>query len=319
MEHLEHLKEYILTVHPVRRSDREKAEFRRWAVSELKRCGWKVREESYGKLNGSVNVIAGDPDRAEVFLCAHYDTGSRMLIPNFVAPLNPVAHVGYHAAAAVALVAAALLVSLAVSFPLGQPRLMLPLFVLLAVGGLALSVYGPANRENANGNSSGVTAVLELAQRLKNDKRVCLLLLDNNERTFLGAKGFAKLHPAASADGLFFNFDCVGDGEHMLFIPSRRSRWDEPLLRHLEACAQSRDGLEGKVISVGLVYYPSDHRPFRSHVAVCACRRKPLAGYCIPHLRTGKDKNLDTKNIRYLADAMERFLELYLNGKVNTP
>ena len=320
MEHLEHLKEYILTVHPVRRSTREKGEFRAWAAGEFKRAGWKSREETYGKTNGSVNLIAGNPEKAEIFLCAHYDTGSRMLIPNFVAPLNAAAHVGYHTAAAVALVALSLLLSLAVSFPLGQPGLMLPLFVILAVGGLALSVYGPANRENANGNSSGVAAVLELAHRLRGEERVCLLLLDNNERNFLGAKAFAKHHPDAAARSTFINLDCVGDGEHLLLMPSRQSRWDEPLLHSLEEAFVGVGQLNASLVTVGLVYYPSDHRSFRRHVAVCTCRKMRLVGHYIPHLRTGKDKTLKTENIRCLADGMERFLQLYFNReKENTP
>ena len=100
MEGIEHLKKYLLTVHPVRKTSAQKAEFRQWLLRELKRAGWKAGEETYGKFNGSVNVTAGDPERAEVFLCAHYDTGSRMLASNFVSPTNVMAHVCYHLAAA---------------------------------------------------------------------------------------------------------------------------------------------------------------------------------------------------------------------------
>ena len=156
MEEISSLKKYLLTVHPVRKTGGQKKEFRQWLLRELKCAGWKAGEETYGKLNGSVNVVAGDPERAEVFLCAHYDTGSRMLVPNFVSPTNVLAHVCYHLAAAMGLAAAALLLSFAVSFPLNQPKLMLPLFLILAVAGLWFAAYGPANQNNANGNSSGV-------------------------------------------------------------------------------------------------------------------------------------------------------------------
>ncbi|MDE7219726.1 MAG: hypothetical protein K2O45_08915, partial [Oscillospiraceae bacterium] len=194
MEDIAHLKEYLLTVHPVRKTGGQKKEFRQWLLRELKRAGWRAGEETYGKLNGSVNVVAGDPERAEVFLCAHYDTGSRMPVPNFVSPTNVMAHVCYHLAAAIGLVAAALLVSFAVSFPLNQPGLMLPLFLVLAVAGLWISAYGPANRSNANGNSSGVLALLAAAKEAGFDKRVCLVFLDNNERTLLGASALKKKH-----------------------------------------------------------------------------------------------------------------------------
>ena len=160
-----HLKKYLLTVHPVRKTGAQKKEFRQWLLRELKRAGWRVGEETYGKFNGSVNVVAGDPEQAEVFLCAHYDTGSRMLIPNFVSPTNVAAHVCYHLAAAVGLAGAAFLLSFVVSFPLNQPELMLPLFLVLAVAGLWIAAYGPANQNNANGNSSGVLALLAAAGR----------------------------------------------------------------------------------------------------------------------------------------------------------
>ena len=62
MEGIEHLKKYLLTVHPVRKNGAQKREFREWLLRELKRSGWKAQEETYGKWNGSVNVIAGDTE-----------------------------------------------------------------------------------------------------------------------------------------------------------------------------------------------------------------------------------------------------------------
>ena len=52
MEDIGHLKKYLLTVHPVRKSAGQKAEFRQWLLRELKRAGWRAREETYGKLIG---------------------------------------------------------------------------------------------------------------------------------------------------------------------------------------------------------------------------------------------------------------------------
>ena len=194
MEGIDSLKKYLLTVHPVRKTGAQKREFRQWLLRELKRAGWKAGEETYGKWNGSVNVVAGDPDRADIFLCAHYDTGSRMLVPDFVSPANVLAHICYHLAAALALAAAAFLLALAVSFPLDQPGLMLPLFLVLAVAGLWLAAYGPANQSNANGNSSGVLALMAAAREVRPGKRVCLVFLDNNERSLLGASARSEEH-----------------------------------------------------------------------------------------------------------------------------
>ena len=312
MENIEKLKEYLLTIYPIRKNSYQKEEFRKWLAGELRRSGWRSHEEHYGKFNGSVNMIAGDPDKATVFLCAHYDTPSRMLVPNFVSPTNVAAHVIYHFAAAMIMVVLALLVSFAVSFPLNQPGLMLPLFIILALGLLWSSVYGPANRSNANGNTSGVLALLAIAKALPHNKRVCLVFLDNNERNLLGASAFRKKHPGAASNSLFFNFDCVGDGEHLLLMPSKLSRWDESLLSALNKAFSDEGTVHAKVLTQGLVYYPSDHRKFKFHVAVCACRRLAGLGYYIPRLRTKRDTVLSLDNITAITEGISRFVPLYL-------
>ena len=315
MEEIANLKKYLLTVHPVRKTGGQKKEFRQWLLRELKRAGWKAGEETYGKFNGSVNIVAGDPERAEVFLCAHYDTGSRMLVPNFVSPTNVLAHVCYHLAAAMGLAAAALLLSFAVSFPLNQPKLMLPLFLILAVAGLWFAAYGPANQNNANGNSSGVLALLAAAKEAGFDKRVCLVFLDNNERNLLGAAAFKKRHIERAGENLFIHLDCVGDGDNLLLLPSKHSRWDAALLEAIQEAFPEEDGMHPRLRDKGLHYYPSDNRKFRFHVAVCACRYLAGLGYYIPHLRTKKDTVLEERNIAYIARCMARFVPLYLDAE----
>lgn len=315
MEGIDNLKKYLLTVHPVRKTGVQKKEFRQWLLRELKRAGWKAGEETYGKFNGSVNVVAGDPERAELFLCAHYDTGSRMLIPNFVSPTNVAAHVCYHVAAALALVAVAFLLSLAVSFPLNQPGLMLPLFLVVVVAELWIAAYGPANQSNTNDNSSGVLALLAAAREAGFDKRVCLVFLDNNERTMLGASAFKKKHAEQAAKRLFLNLDCVGDGEDLLLIPSKYSRWDGELIDALEAAFPEGEEMRPHVLTKGLQYYPSDGRKFKFHLDICACRYLAGLGYYIPHLRTKKDTELKEENAAYIARCLARFLPRYLENK----
>ncbi len=129
---------------------------------------------------------------------------------------------------------------------------MLPLFIILALGLLWSSVYGPANRSNANGTASGVLALLAIAKALPHNKRVCLVFLDNNERNLLGASAFRKKHPGAASNSLFFNFDCVGDGEHLLLMPSKLSRWDESLLSALNKAFSDEGTVHAKVLTQGL-------------------------------------------------------------------
>lgn len=311
MEGVEYYQNYLSTVLPVRKTAGQKSEARQWIMRELKRSGWKAREETYGKFNGSVNIIAGDPDKAELFICTHYDTGSRMIVPNFVSPTNVLSHVLYHVTMAVLLFAAAFGVSLAVCFPVNRPQWMLPMFLVLALLGLWLMAFGPANKTNANGGDSGVLALLAFANETAYNKRVCLVLFDNNERNLLGASAFKKKH-TASAARLFIDLDCVGGGENLLLLPSKHSRWDGALLDALQRAFPEGEEARPVLCTKGLNYYPSDNRRFKFHVAVCACRHLAGLGYYIPHLRTGRDTALRTETVLYTVRSLARFLPLYL-------
>lgn len=315
MEYTEKIKDVLLRLCPVRRSAAQKADFREWLLRELRRSGWRASEERYGRTNGSVNVIAGDPDRATVFLTARYDTASRMLLPDFVSPTNVAAHVLYHTLIALLLVAAALVLSFAVSFPLDQPGLMLPLFLILLLVLLFFAAFGPSNPSNANGNTSGVLALLAAAKAIRHDDRVCIVFFDNNARNLLGAGAFKKAHPDAARNCLFINFDCVGDGEHLLLMPSRPCRWDSKLLAALEEGFQDTEAVQVHLLTRGLHYYPSDHRRFKFHVAAAACHHLGGLGYYIPRLRTKRDTVLRVENIDCIAAGIARFLPLYLESR----
>jgi len=189
---------------------------------------------------------------------------------------------------------------------------MLPLFMALAVAALGFAAFGPANKANANSGDSGVAALLALAREAAYDKRVCLVLFDNNERNLLGASAFKKRHIDAASSRLFINLDCIGDGENLLLLPSKHSRWDGPLLDALREAFPEREEVRPVLRTKGLHYYPSDNRRFKFHVAVCACRYLAGLGYYIPHLGTGKDTALRLENVAYAARSLARFLPLYL-------
>lgn len=76
----------ILDKRQVRKSVWEKREFRAWLRGELEAAGWPVGVE--GSFLSGHNVIAGDPDRAEVFFTAHDDTQAVLPFPNFITPRN---------------------------------------------------------------------------------------------------------------------------------------------------------------------------------------------------------------------------------------
>ena len=132
-------------------------------------------------------------------------------------------------------------------------------FVLL----FCLLLCGPANPSNANDNSSGVLTVLDLMASIPEAQRarVCFVLFDLEEAGLWGSASYRKAHRKASQTQLVLNFDCVGDGDHLLFFPKAGVKRNRALLERLKAAA-GRAGEKALVVWEGGSFYPSDQAQF---------------------------------------------------------
>ncbi|MBU5627198.1 M28 family peptidase [Oscillibacter sp. MSJ-2] len=313
MEKIETLRKQLLDVFPVRKTAAQKQAFREWLNRQLRKMGYSVEVETYGM--GTNNVIAGRPETAELVFTAHYDTGPRGI--GFVSPTNLLLSVLIPVATVLMMAAAAFVLSVLPTFLINAPGATVPLFVALMFFGLWMMVRGPANPNNANSNTSGVLTVLSIAQALPKPlrKHVAFVFFDNSEAGMAGASKYKKKHSAEIGSQVFFNFDCVGDGDYILLMPSKKSRWDGQLLDNLEQCYQPVGEKVVRQTIEGLVYYPSDHRKFAFHVAVGAFHRKKGVGYYLSRIHTPKDTELDETNIMLLRDGTVRLIEAYYNEK----
>lgn len=61
---------------------------------------------------------------------------------------------------------------------------------------IALVMIGPANKHNANDNTSGVVTLLEIARSLPESQRgkVCFVLFDLEEAGLIGSAAYRKAH-----------------------------------------------------------------------------------------------------------------------------
>lgn len=104
---------------------------------------------------------------------------------------------------------------------------------------IALVMIGPANKHNANDNTSGVVTLLEIARSLPESQRgkVCFVLFDLEEAGLIGSAAYRKAHKKASDSQLVLNLDCVGDGDHIRFFPTKKLKKDRKKLTSLyKAC-----------------------------------------------------------------------------------
>lgn len=282
----------VLTAFPVRKSKQQKQEFRDAAQSYLKQFGYSPTVEK-GSF-GCRNVVIGDPETAQYLITAHYDTCARLPIPNLMAPCNFWAFTGYQLA----------MVLLAGSFDAGYYVWIIGVWVLIA-----LMLIGPANKHNANDNTSGVVTLLEIARSLPESQRgkVCFVLFDLEEAGLIGSAAYRKAHKKASDGQLVLNLDCVGDGDHIRFFPTKKLKKDRKKLTSLyKAC-----GYFGKkdvlVHEKGFSVYPSDQANFPYGVGICALRKKGKTLY-LSRIHTPKDTVLEETNVNILRAALITFI-----------
>ena len=290
----------VLQNFQIRKSTRQKREFRAWLRRQMEETGYTVTEER-GRFSGT-NVIVGDREQAELLLTAHYDTQAVLPFPNFITPRSLGWYLAYQMVFVVLLLALAFAAELTVLLLFDPPGWAAPLPVW-AVCMLFLwwMFFGKANRHTVNDNTSGVITLLEIAFTLPPEDRpgVCLVFFDNEERGMLGSAAFARRHPSVRQDKLVLNFDCVSDGSSIQFFPTKALKGDAGTLERLERAFLP---VEGKTVEVfrGFGFYPSDNASFRRAAGVCALNKHPVFGWYMDRIHTGRDTVFQEENIELL-------------------
>lgn len=301
----------ILQDFPVRKSNKQKKAFREAVASYAETLGYPVTEEK-GSF-GARNLLLGDPEKARYLVTAHYDTCAWMPLPNLLTPCTLLPFLGYQLVLTLYLLGLPMVIAAGIgllvdgtAFVLGN---WIGLWYLLFWGNLLMLYFGPANRRNANDNTSGVVTLLEIAKTLPENQRdkVCFVFFDLEEAGLIGSAAYRKAHKTATDRQLVFNLDCVGDGDHIRLFPTKKLRRDKKRLSSLyKAC-----GYFGKkdilLREKGFAYYPSDQKHFPYGVGICALRKSKFGLY-LGRIHTHRDTVLETTNVNLLRAALGSFL-----------
>lgn len=298
----------VLRDFPVRKSKKQKAQFREAVRAYTKGLGYEMQVEQ-GSF-GSQNVILGDPERADYLITAHYDTCAHLPFPNLITPCNLPLLLLYQLAICVLI--------WVVMFLAGFFTLLLtdsfPVYAAVMYGMLILIIWlmlcGPANQHNANDNTSGVVTVLETAASLPPEQRarVCFVLFDLEEAGLIGSASYRKKHRRAVRDQLMLNLDCVGEGNEILLFPSKALKKDPAALERLKRFCPPAGEKSITVRSRGFAVYPSDQRGFPRGVGIAALRRSKWAGLYLARIHTNRDTILDETNVKLLRDYLLRLV-----------
>ncbi len=303
----------VFETYEVRKTKRQKAAFRAYAREIAEREGYDCHEEKSSL--GAVNLVVGNPETARVTYTAHYDTCARMPFPNFITPKNIVIYLLYQILLAVVILAVAEIGSTAVEHTLRlagvAPWNVIMIgywtYMGLLIVELVLMLAGPANPHTANDNTSGVTAVLDLMAAMPAEMRgdVAFILFDLEEAGMIGSSAYYARHKAAMKGKLLINFDCVSDGDTILFAVRKGARQHIPAL-------QSAFPDEGKfhveILSKG-VFYPSDQMQFPAGVGVAALKKTRRGLLYMNRIHTKKDTAYDEANIAYLVEGAVRLAQ----------
>lgn len=294
----------ILNLYPIRKTNAQKQAFREAALRYAREKGYAATVEA-GK-RGVQNIVIGDPDKAGYLVTAHYDTPASIGLPNFITPNNPVTYVLIQLFLVGILLGTATLLGFAVYWLSHMPILgfwcgYITYFILLA-----LMLMGPANRSNANDNTSGVVTVLEILSTIPENlrDRVCFVLFDLEERGLVGSAVFRKAHKNGAEKQIVLNLDCVGDGDVIQLVPIKKARKDDALLQRLEKICTTAGDKELRLRVKGFTAGSSDHKNFPYGVGIMAFRYKRGIGLYCGRIHTWRDTVLEYTNVNILRAAI---------------
>ena len=295
----------VFELYEVRKTKKQKSAFITYVESLAKREGYDCRVEK-GSM-GARNIVVGSPDKAKIVYTAHYDTCARMPFPNFITPKNFLIYLLYQLVI-VALVYVPVFAAVYLSYIIcafaGVPEniaLLIDEIVFFAavIVMLWLLAAGPANKHTANDNTSGVTTLLDIMCALPEEKRdqVAFVFFDLEEMGLFGSKSFAAKHKQTMKDKLLINFDCVSDGNHILFVLKKGA------IPHAAAIERAFPNDETYTVEIATkgVFYPSDQANFACGVGVAALKKTKHGNLLyMNRIHTKHDTAYDEKNIEFL-------------------
>lgn len=298
------LSQTILREYQIRKTRKQKDRF----IALLQEHFPQLQIES-ARFPQSRNLILGDLENAKVLLSAHYDTCAQLPFPNFITPKKPLLSILY--SVLIILPAIALIFVFSTVLGLFVKDFWIAYFITLLMYGVIiwLMIAGPANKQNANDNTSGVITLLEIYNQLSDEakKHVALAFFDNEEKGVMGSGQFRHQHKKRIKDLLLINFDCVSDGDHFLFGVSKKANAKYRV--GLARAYTSTDTKHVMLERLNKVYYPSDQAGFPVAVSVAALKYKKFPGYYMDRIHTKKDTVFDESNIAYLTQRTVRFVE----------
>lgn len=296
---------------PVRNTPEEKEAFREFTLDFASGMGWNARTEDDSR---HLNIVFGDPERAETVFTAHYDTPRRSLFPNLMMPCARRLSFLYQIGIVLLLLVVPTLAALWLFYrliPLDYGAVsgrlaLLGVYFLVYFGLFLLFFKGRKNPHNANDNTSGVATVMEILLAVPEEKRgkVAAILFDDEEKGKQGSKVFASAHQSIKKSTRVVNFDCVGLGNHFVVIENKSFNLKDESFREAFGMLSEVIFRNGKKARAN-----SDHHSFDQGITVLTCKKSSQGILYADRIHTPKDTEVSEENIHQLCDVSIRYIE----------
>ena len=289
-------------------------------------CEWVIKQSQEMQYDSKIeksliakNIVIGNTDKAEIIICAHYDTPPS-LSPVIVKHQFLTICCAYPTALIYSLNG---LSKLTVKF---APTTITPILLnglgLLAqainfgVFAYMLGFLGNANQKNFDDNSSGVLAVLNTMYKLKNlpkdqKEKIAFVLFDNEEKMLLGSMAFAHTHKKEIKNQSIINLDCVGVAKtlNLLYVGRKVPKIVKELQNEI---LSAETKLNPKIKHSGPLSM-SDHISFlKAKEHVCLLAKDKSMYSLVSHIHCKKDNFIDNQNILDIVN----ILNSYVNNKL---
>ena len=293
--------DYINQNYPARKSDAEKYAFRRYVLESLAEKGIEARVEET-KDGRNKNVVIGDPTTAKAVFTAHYDTPASSIFPNIMIPKNKLVFYLYQFVPITFLLAISITLSYLIGIViLNDITAYTAIFLLLYYGLFFFGMRVFTNKNNYNDNTSGVATVLSIVDNISEAdlKNVAFILFDNEEKGKKGSAAYFKDHKEAMQDKFLLNFDCVGNGNNLIFIAQKDAVESEEFVLLQDSYADNVK-YDTDFCTYKEGNSNSDHKNFPKGVGVVACKKSKRGLLYTPYIHTNRDVVADNGNVDFL-------------------
>ena len=298
MTHLDNLNKN----YPMRKSVDEKENFRKYILNILAKKGIEAKIERT-KDGKNDNIVVGDPTTAKAVFTAHYDTPARSLFPNIMIPKSRVIFYAYQFVPIIFLLVVSFTFAYIVGHVIINDMRAYALSFLLAYYGLFFGIMRVfKNKNNYNDNTSGVATVLSIIDKLSPEElnNVAFILFDNEEKGKKGSKAYFADHKEQMKDKFLVNFDCVGNGNNVIFIAQKDAINSEEY-KILESSFSNKEKFNLEFLTHKQADSNSDHKNFPKGVACVVCKKLNSGLLYTPNIHTNGDIVANNSNIEFIA------------------